>query len=356
MSDAEAEAVPEVAEAVRCSVASSAGGEPVEATAPHAVSWVGAVVPGAWPAEALRRAPDELRRALAGSGGAPATRVRLVLLRPVGRASTPVGLVLAGTLPGRTWLREVPAEQVDDAVAALADPGTGALARLGAGRDPGLGRRVDRPAVLVCTNGARDACCAREGRPAAAVLHERLTGTRARLLGRTRPRADVWEASHLGGHRFAPTVAVLPHGMLLGGLGPGPDALADAVVDLLAGRAVLDGYRGRSSFPPPEQAAETAVRRHLAVLGINAGPDDVRVDGSEPVAGSETVASTETAAGTPAWRVFVRHSGGRTFRVLVERVETDLHRPASCGAAPSPVALWQTEVDADNAPGIYLGG
>jgi hypothetical protein len=353
---------------LRCSLASREAGEPVEATAPHAVSWLGVVVPGSWPAQALTRLPDALRSALDDAPG-----VRAVLLRPVGRVTTDVGLVLAGTVPGRTWLREVGVDRTDEALAAL-EGSPELLVRLATGRDPGLGRQVDRPAVLVCTNGARYACCAREGRPAAALVAARLGSPAARLVGRSRSRAHVWESSHLGGHRFAPTAAVLPHGVLLGGLGPDPAALADAVEDLLAGRTVLEGYRGRSTYRPVEQAAETAVRRHLAVIGTNAGPDDVQVDGSEVVEpGTERVLVPVSAgAGGPGTddpaegghggrvvevrRVFVRHSGGRTFRVLVSRVETDLLRPASCGAQPSPVVLWETEVDADAAPGVYLGG
>ena len=159
----------------------------------------------------------------------------------------------------------------------------------------------------------------------------------------TRPRAEVWESSHLGGHRFAPTAALLPHGMVLGGLGPQPEPLVEAVEALLDGRPALEGYRGRSTYRPAEQAAETAVRRHLAVLGVNAWADDVRVDGSEALDDHG------------ARRVFVRHSGGRTFRVVVEQVETGSSRPASCGAAPTPVLVWETEVDADPAPGIYVG-
>jgi hypothetical protein len=332
---------------LRCSVASRAAEEPVEATAPHAVSWVGVVVPGSWPRDALSRLPERLRDVLDDAPG-----VRAVLLRPVGRATSDVGLVLAGTVPGRTWLREVAAEGAADAVDVLTDPGHEALDRLVTGRDPGLGRSVARPAVLVCTNGARDACCARQGRPAAVLVRDGLGVGGSRLVGRSKARASVWESSHLGGHRFAPTAAVLPHGVLLGGLGPDPAPLERAVSDLLAGRTVLDGYRGRSTYRAPEQAAETAVRRHLAVIGANAGPDDVRVDGSEAVVTDEP---TVPGAGE-ARRVFVRHTGGRTFRVVVRRFESELRRPASCGAEPTPVVVWETEVDADTAPGIYISG
>lgn len=337
-------AAPEVPADLRCSVAARRLGEPADATAPWAVSWLGLVVPGSWPADATTRLPSDLRSALSA-----VPSVRPVLVRPVGRATTDVGLLLAGTLPGRSWARTVGADATADVVAELAASGSAALEALAEGRDPRLGRRVERPVVLVCTNGSRDACCAREGRPAAALLHERLAPVRRRLLSRGPAGADVWEASHLGGHRFAPTAVVLPHGVLLGGLGPDPSALADAVEGVLAGRTVLEGYRGRSTWRTHEQAAETAVRRHLAVVGVSAGPDDVVVDGSAPV---------DPVDGRPggSWRVLVRHSGGRTFRVRVHRSVMEPGRPASCGAEATPVVLWDAEVDPDAAPGMYFGG
>lgn len=345
--------VVQVERSLRCSVAARSLGEPVDATAPHAVSWLAVVVPGSWPAKATARLPQDLQRALAA-----APTVRPLLVRPVGRRQPGAGLLLAGTRPGLAWLREVDAERTPGVLAELAADTSPALAALAQGRDPGLGRRSGRPAVLVCTNGARDACCAREGRPAAALLHRRLATPEGRvgpgrrlleqgLFARRPAGADVWEASHLGGHRFAPTAVVLPHGVLLGGLGPDPEPLADAVEGVLAGRTVLEGYRGRSTWPTHEQAAETAVRRHLAVVGVNAGPDDVVVDGSAPVD------AVQGRAGG-SWRVLVRHSGGRTFRVLVHRSVMEPGRPASCGATVTPVVLWDSEVDPDTAPGLWF--
>lgn len=341
---AAAETGVEVEPSLRCSVAARRLGEPVDATAPHAVSWLGLVVPGSWPARATDRLPEDLRAALAA---APA--VRPVLVRPGGRQGSDVGLLLAGTRPGRAWLREVDADRTPEVLAALVADRSPALASLASGRDPGLGRRAPRPAVLVCTNGARDACCARDGRPAAALLRERLAPRRGGLFARAAAGAEVWEASHLGGHRFAPTVVVLPHGVLLGGLGPDPEPLGEAVEGLLAGRTVLDGYRGRSTWATHEQAAETAVRRHLAVVGVSAGPDDVVVDGS-------TAVTPVSGRAGGSWQVLVRHSGGRTFRVRVHRSVIEPGRPASCGAEVSPVVVWDSAVDPDTAPGFYFGG
>ena len=57
------------------------------------------------------------------------------------------------------------------------------------------------PQLLVCTNGTRDTCCARLGRPVAAAAARRFPD-------------QVWEVTHTSGHRFAPTTVLLPSGAL----------------------------------------------------------------------------------------------------------------------------------------------
>ena len=52
------------------------------------------------------------------------------------------------------------------------------------------------PLYLVCTNGKRDRCCARQGANFFRTLQP--------LAG-----ASVWQTTHLGGHRFAPTLLTL---------------------------------------------------------------------------------------------------------------------------------------------------
>ena len=120
---------------------------------------------------------------------------------------------------------------------------------------------------LVCTNGARDPCCARLGAGVAAALERARAGR-------------VYECSHLGGHRFAANLLVLPDGLCFGRLDV-RSALA-LVEDLDAGRLPLEHFRGRSSYAPEQQAAEILVRRELGLSGL----DDLRlvnqVSGSEP--------------------------------------------------------------------------
>ena len=105
--------------------------------------------------------------------------------------------------------------------------------------------------VLVCTHGTRDRCCATFGYP----VYNRLR----RAFERDPADASrVWRVSHIGGHRFAPTLIDLPDGRSWGHL----DAEA---VDRLAQR---DGslpdlgrhYRGWAALSSaPKMIAERAV-------------------------------------------------------------------------------------------------
>ena len=70
-----------------------------------------------------------------------------------------------------------------------------------------------------------------------------------------------WQSSHLGGHRFAPNVLILPEGIHLGRI---PVERGREVAGLLDdGRTPLDLYRGRTAYAPPVQAAELFVRSEL---------------------------------------------------------------------------------------------
>jgi hypothetical protein len=115
---------------------------------------------------------------------------------------------------------------------------------------------------LVCTNGARDPCCAIRG---AAV---------AKALAAARP-GTVYESSHLGGHRFAANLLVLPDGLCFGRLDV-RSALA-LVDELDAGRLPLEHFRGRTSLTEEQQAAEILLRREL---GLERLDDATHVNGT----------------------------------------------------------------------------
>ncbi len=64
---------------------------------------------------------------------------------------------------------------------------------------------IDNPTrdVLICTHGSRDRCCARFGNP---IYHQALKIVEERSLDQVR----IWQTSHIGGHRMAPTAVTFP--------------------------------------------------------------------------------------------------------------------------------------------------
>jgi hypothetical protein len=64
-------------------------------------------------------------------------------------------------------------------------------------------KRYTEPMVLVCTHGLRDRCCG-------------VLGGKIYVQAKEFAPKWVWQSSHLGGHRFAPTLLALPQGMLYG--------------------------------------------------------------------------------------------------------------------------------------------
>ncbi|GAA3215706.1 hypothetical protein GCM10020256_17450 [Streptomyces thermocoprophilus] len=189
----------------------------------------------------------------------------------------------AHTAPGNAWLHTA----VTHDPAHLLDLDFGALGR---GDHHGFDAVLDGgphtgvPLALVCTNGKRDRCCALLGRPLAADLA-------------ASGEEGVWEVTHLGGHRFAPTVLVLPYGYAYGRAET--RTIRAALRGVREGRIVVEGCRGSSAWERPGQAAELAVRTSAGEYGADA-LSVVRVDGA-----------------APRWEVVVAHRDGRYWRVVV---------------------------------------
>jgi hypothetical protein len=289
-----------------CSETSRLLAEPLAGTAPIARSWIVVEQPGPWGRKALTQSHLDQVLGAALDTAASAHGARVALVRWPGRHPD-AGQVsrrvwVASTQPGASWLL---GGRVDD-VAEL-----GALAWSGLERGDRERVRASlpvlfpeaEPLLLVCTNGRRDVCCANFGRPLAGALRDRFPGR-------------VWETTHLGGHRFAPTAALLPHGTLYGRLEP--EAAASLVEHARLGRHVAGGYRGRSTFSRAGQAAEAAVRKAAAVDGL----DDLDIETDGPL---------DSHADT--WRVVVVHRDGRRWHIDVRARPLDPARPESCGAA-----------------------
>ncbi len=297
-----------------CSDRSEAVHEPMAGTSPYALAWVALEQNGPWGARAFTQ--SHLDPAVGREVEDTAARydVRPALVRRPGRHADPPDqeaprhVLVAYTRPGRTWLLEglvaAPADLLALDWAALRDGDQDAVRRTMPTLLPS-----ERPHLLVCTNAKRDLCCAVKGRPVA--------------LGAAAAHPDrVWEVTHTSGHRFAPTAVLLPAGTLHGRLDVA--AAGDLLRAAERGDTVLEGSRGRSTWPAAAQAAELAVREEEGVLGLDA---------------LEVV--SHGARDERTWVTGLRHRDGRTWRVTVEaRVSQDVLRAESCGKALKPLAWF----------------
>jgi hypothetical protein len=299
-------------------------GEQLAGSAPEAVAWVALEQSGPWGAKAFTSSHLDpgLGRALESAAGSHRTRAVLVR-RPGRHADTNVEtgtdqrrVLVAFTVPGRTWLLEgtvtSPFALLDLDWPGLERGDVAAVRR----SLPGLVLAAE-PHLLVCTNGARDLCCAVRGRPIALGLaagHPRL----------------VWEVTHTSGHRFAPTAVLLPAGTLHGRLDL--DAAEALLLEAAAGRTVLVGARGRSTWPAAAQVAELAVRERTGELRLD-----------------ELAVLTHDLVGTYGWRTVVGHRDGRSWRVDVSSVASEEERAESCGKALKPLRRWVAVVESDSS-------
>ncbi len=285
----------DTASVTACSDLTRAAGEPLGGTATQARVWIGVTDPGPYPRKAV---PDALPTALADWLADAGKALRLQLIRRPALRTDPgepvngeriVFVAHADASPAR--LSHGIVHHLDE----LATWDAKALLRgtLPAGLEPlAAGDHI----YLVCTNGRRDPCCARYGRQAVTALLHRHPG-------------QVWETSHLGGHRFAPTVLRLPDGYLFGG----PHATSEALV----------ASRGRSALDPQAQVAELAALRALDA----ATPRSLKV---KPLGDDRF----EVVDGAASWSVRVAPAA------------LDTRRPESCGADDEAVvALVATDLE-----------
>lgn len=100
--------------------------------------------------------------------------------------------------------------------------------------------------LLVCTHENRDFCCGRFGEAAFGALR----------TAHPRPGVRVWRSSHIGGHKFAPTLIDLPSGRFWGHLESHTyTGIVDNTLELTELRRF---YRGWSGLGKLEQHAERA--------------------------------------------------------------------------------------------------
>lgn len=286
-----------------CAALARALDEPLPGTAPVAPRWVCLEHRGTWPSEITAHRDPAVRaflRRVTAAGWRP-----LLVRRPGRRPGDgPTRVFFADTTP--------PSPRVT--VLRVVDPAELAGLVLPAPGEALPGADVVDPMLLVCTHGRRDRCCAVDGRAL----------TRAVLAT---GEVDVWECTHLGGHRFAPTALVLPTGYVYGRL--------DATGAVAALKAAAVGEvepalcRGRSTWSSWGQAAELAVRTATGLRGadvLRVEPDPAGAGGPDDTETSVTVAARD----------------GRRWAVTVRSTSCPGNRPVSCGAAALPVTTLHT--------------
>ena len=235
-------------------------GEPVEASAVvDTPRWLMIQVQDAWAPKTPNTAALQgevgahIDAELARVGGA---RLQLIRRPQACAAVTVIAATAGGGNPTayRLQLGNL-SELVDVDLAALFEGGAG-------------GEALEDPLILICTHGLRDRCCAVEGVPVYNALYE--------LAGE-----QVWQTTHLGGHRFAATLVVLPAGLQFGRVKP--EEVPSLIEGLEQGEIYrLDRFRGRVDASRIAQVAEAHVRAKRGLRSIDAvepAGDDLEVEG-----------------------------------------------------------------------------
>jgi hypothetical protein len=109
---------------------------------------------------------------------------------------------------------------------------------------------IEGEQIFICTHGRHDKCCAKFGQELADKMRYHVS--------RQKTAVEVWDSSHLGGHRFAATMIDFPTGRAYGHLSADelPNYLASRKAAQVYGRA----YRGSVFLSGLEQVAEAHVQ------------------------------------------------------------------------------------------------
>jgi hypothetical protein len=275
-----------------CSDVSREAGEPLIGTATRADVWFLIEFGGAWEKKALEASTlsqsvkDHLKAAQYNLANA-----RIELIKQEGYATHhEVAFFVARCSDHQPALYQFTLHSYDELLALD-------LVAIAAGDPRYDDHLITTPMYIVCTNGLRDPCCARNGLVVYHMLAERAA-------------SSVWQATHLGGHRLAANLVVLPHGLFYGRV------TADDISDVLKPDHIhLRAFRGRTCYDAPAQAAEIFLRE---------------TSGSTQLTGLTLAGTTE--ASEKKWEVvFTSDVGGIRYRVLVERVAADIKTYDSCG-------------------------
>lgn len=292
--------------------------ESMSGTAEHKKIYLVIEQPGTWGQDALIESslPEGFGKALKEQINFPEVGIFLArrtdLVQQERRTTNRRRLWLAHTAPGGIRMRSGSLDNITD-VLRWDWP---AIIR---GELPALGRRSADPVLFMCTNGKKDQCCA---------VHTR------KIVDELRPNAEltgqIYEASHIGGHRFAPTGILLPFGIMVGRMNT--DSTQDLLNDAWGGNIKPEYMRGRNAFPPFAQIAEVETRKQYGINQIDV-LDVVVMRSGKPISASSLTALTADD------KVQVRHIDGRSWNVQLEQTKT-ISRKMLCTGEESIGDTW----------------
>ena len=290
-----------------CARRSEEAREPIAGTATASVErWLVVESAAPWPRKGLPAAMSPSLRSLIETTVVPMERTRVVLARgsrPLSAGAVRFWIALASE--SERSVQSVTLEKDED------PRSLDLTARLEGRRRDG---EVHQGLWLVCTHGQRDQCCARLGMPVYESLRAAVDDV-------------VLRSSHLGGHRFAPTLVSLPMGVHFGRVRPDQvGVLAESVASGVRGPVAQ--YRGRTFLSRPAQAAVCFLHDHLSEESLDA-----------LTLYEERNTSALQCEVVVGWRDGLQ-------RIRLEKRPHAQTVIKSCGEAPTEVGVWQvTGVD-----------
>ena len=110
--------------------------------------------------------------------------------------------------------------------------------------------KENKEAVLLCTQGSHDICCGSKGNRLANQIEEQES------------KIDLFKVSHLGGHRFSPTVMTMPDGRMWAGLDL--ETLVSILEKRIETQRIAEFCRGWvGAAKGPEQIAEIEIFKQI---------------------------------------------------------------------------------------------
>jgi len=288
-----------------CSLLSAQAQESLHATASHGEVWFLLENHGIWEGKAFEQSdiPGALKNHLSAVVRAtPGSRV-LMIKSGHGRMASGISFFVVHSRETSSAIYEFTVQRYEE----ILDLDIQAVLDDSELYRPSLRKE---PLYLICTNGKRDPCCAKFGMPVYAAMLAQVG-------------SQVWQSSHVGGHRFAANLVCFPHGLYFGRLTPGN---VKQVLDRYQqGKIHLEFYRGRACYPEEVQAAEYHRRRETGELGLEAFTfQDFEQQGED------------------TWLVRFREAAsGRQHQLHIQRELSNLELPQSClKAETSPLVTY----------------